>query len=133
METLLILPIAISFIFAMIFIPRWITRARESGLVWEDMNKFDHPKNVAASGGIMVILAFIVGVLGYIAIQTFIFHSGEFNTRIFALIAMISILAIVGITDDLLGWKKGGLSIQFRLFLVALAAIPLVVINAGNG
>jgi UDP-N-acetylmuramyl pentapeptide phosphotransferase/UDP-N-acetylglucosamine-1-phosphate transferase len=116
METLLILPIAISFIFAMIFIPRWITRARESGLVWEDMNNLTIQK-CCCSGGIMVSCVYCGS---FRLLHSNIYLSfGEFNTRIFGLIAMI-LLSYCGNTDDLLGWKKGGLSIQFRLFLVAL-------------
>ncbi|MFW5890641.1 MAG: glycosyl transferase family 4, partial [bacterium] len=39
---------------------------------------------------------------------------------------------LVGVIDDLLGWKNGGLSKKFRLFLALIASIPLVVINAGS-
>src|SRR3989338_7962350 len=54
------------------------------------------------------------------------------NLYIFALLNVILILAVVGLTDDLLGWKHGGLSVRFRLFLALLSAIPLMVINAGT-
>ncbi len=98
------------------------------------MNKHNHPKNVAASGGVVVVLAFIVGVLAYIAIRTFVFTVSVtgVNVYIFALLNVILLLAVVGLTDDLLGWRHGGLSVRFRLFLAFLASIPLVVINAGN-
>jgi UDP-N-acetylglucosamine--dolichyl-phosphate N-acetylglucosaminephosphotransferase len=39
---------------------------------------------------------------------------------------------MVGIIDDLFGWRHGGLSIRMRLALAFMASIPLVVINAGN-
>jgi UDP-N-acetylglucosamine--dolichyl-phosphate N-acetylglucosaminephosphotransferase len=39
---------------------------------------------------------------------------------------------MVGIIDDLFGWKHGGLSARMRLLLAFMASIPLVVINAGN-
>jgi UDP-N-acetylglucosamine--dolichyl-phosphate N-acetylglucosaminephosphotransferase len=51
---------------------------------------------------------------------------------IFALLNVILLLAVVGLTDDLLGWRHGGLSVKFRLFFAFLASIPLVVINAGT-
>ncbi|MBS3124565.1 glycosyl transferase family 4 [Candidatus Woesearchaeota archaeon] len=54
------------------------------------------------------------------------------NLDIFALLSVILILAIVGLTDDLLGWKHGGLSARFRVFLAVFASIPLIVINAGT-
>jgi UDP-N-acetylglucosamine--dolichyl-phosphate N-acetylglucosaminephosphotransferase len=97
------------------------------------MNKPGAPKNVAASGGIVVIMSFVLGVLAYIAIKTFIFNETDGTIiKIFALLSVILILAIVGLTDDLLGWEKGGLSWKFRIFLAFAASIPLVVINAGN-
>lgn len=97
------------------------------------MNKLDRSKKVASSGGIVVVMAFILGILFYIAIRTFVFKSEDgINLKIFALISVILILAIVGLTDDLLGWKHGGLPASFRLFLAFVSSIPLVVINAGT-
>ena len=97
------------------------------------MNKYKKPKNVAASGGIVVVLSFVLGVLFYIAVRTFsINFSDEVNLEIFALLSVILILSIVGIIDDLLGWRHGGLSKRTRLFLAFFASIPLVVINAGS-
>jgi UDP-N-acetylglucosamine--dolichyl-phosphate N-acetylglucosaminephosphotransferase len=96
------------------------------------MNKYEHPKNVAASGGIVVIMAFITGVLAYIAIRTFVIGDLNGITReILGILSVVLILAVVGLTDDMLGWKHGGLSIRMRIFLAFMASIPLVVINAG--
>jgi UDP-N-acetylglucosamine--dolichyl-phosphate N-acetylglucosaminephosphotransferase len=95
------------------------------------MHKLNHPKNVAASGGIVVVMAFIMGVLFYVAIKTFILKSNTTTLDIFALLGVILILALIGIVDDLFGWQHGGISARFRLFLAFLASIPLVVINSG--
>lgn len=133
MEIILIFSILISIIIAIIFIPRWIKKCQQVGLVWEDMNKYDRPKNVASSGGIVVIMSFILGVLFYIAIRTFIFNDLDgISIKIFSLLTVILILAIVGLTDDLLGWKHGGLSPKFRVFMAIASSIPLIVINAGS-
>jgi UDP-N-acetylglucosamine--dolichyl-phosphate N-acetylglucosaminephosphotransferase len=113
-------------------LPKWINKCRKIGLVWEDMNKFGHPKNVASSGGVMVVMAFVLGVLCYVAFKTFVFGGGVNSLEIFALLSVILILGIVGLTDDLLGWKHQGLSIKMRLLLAFAASIPLVVINAGT-
>jgi UDP-N-acetylglucosamine--dolichyl-phosphate N-acetylglucosaminephosphotransferase len=79
-------------------------------------------------------LAFVIGVLSYIAIKTYYLGVGVdgLTIYIFALLSVILILAIIGLTDDLLGWKHGGLSVKFRIFLVVFSSIPLVVINAGH-
>ncbi|MDZ4226763.1 MAG: hypothetical protein U1B79_01490, partial [Candidatus Pacearchaeota archaeon] len=71
-EILLLLSLAISFFLTFFTLPFWIRKAKGVGLVWEDMNKPGHPKNVAGSGGIVVVLAFVVGVLYYVAVRTFV-------------------------------------------------------------
>lgn len=132
MELLLILPIILSFFLVVTTLPKWIKKCKQVGLVWEDMNKFDHPKNVAASGGLVVMMAFIISVLSYIAIRTFFFKENDGITiKIFSLLCTLLIFAIIGITDDLLGWKHGGLSARIRILLAIVASIPLIVINAG--
>lgn len=132
MKTILSLSIFISFFLSLIFLPKWIKKCRKIGMLWEDMNKPNHPKEVASSGGIVVVMAFILGVLFYIAVRTFFVENiNGINLEIFALLTTILILSVVGLTDDLFGWRHGGLSIKFRLFMSFFASIPLVVINAG--
>jgi UDP-N-acetylglucosamine--dolichyl-phosphate N-acetylglucosaminephosphotransferase len=129
----LFLIVLVSFILTAIALPKWIAKCKHTGMLWEDMNKYHKPKNVAASGGIVVIMAFILSVLGYIAIRTFILNENDGTTvKILAMLTVVLILAIIGLVDDLLGWKHGGLSWRFRVFLAFAASIPLVVINAGT-
>ena len=70
-EILVLISFFISFFLVFFTIPFWIRKAKATGLIWEDMNKPGKPKNVAGSGGIVVVVAFVVGVLYYIAIRTF--------------------------------------------------------------
>lgn len=131
--SLLIGSLIISFLLTFITIPFWIKMAKRAGLVWEDMNKYRKPKNIAGSGGIVVVIAFIIGVFYYVAIRTFVIKDFDsVNLYIFALLSVILILSVVGIVDDLLGWKNKGLSRRTRVLLAFVAAIPLVVINAGT-
>ncbi len=133
MDILLGLSFLISFCLTFFTIPFWIKKAKQAGLVWEDMNKYEHPKNVAGSGGIIVVVAFVIGVLYYIAVRTFVLKIPDGITLgIFGLLSVILLLSIVGIVDDMLGWQNKGLSQRTRWFLVFIASIPLVVINAGN-
>ncbi len=132
-DYILLASVIISFLLTFLVLPEWIRVCKKIGLVWEDMNKENHPKNVASSGGIVVIMAFILGVLFYIALKTFIFGGTVHALEIFSLLIIILILGVVGLTDDLLGWKHGGLPKRYRLFLSLIASIPLVVINAGTG
>jgi UDP-N-acetylglucosamine--dolichyl-phosphate N-acetylglucosaminephosphotransferase len=56
----------------------------------------------------------------------------EVTINILSILLVILIAGFVGFVDDMLGWKTKGLSIRVRIFLVFLAAIPLMVINAGD-
>jgi len=130
---ILIFPILLSFISALYGIPKWIKKCRKTGFLWEDMNKYGFPKNVAGSGGFVVTISFIFGVLLYVAIRTFFIKSADgVNIEIFALLSVVLILTLIGITDDFLGWKSKGLTMRFRLFSAVFASIPLIVINAGT-
>lgn len=128
----LLLPILVSFSVVYLILPLWIRKCKQVGLLWEDMNKPNHPRNVAASGGIVVIAGFILGLLTYLAFRTIFRTEVQTNLEIFAGLSVILILGIVGLTDDLLGWRHGGLSRRSRTILAFAASIPLVVINAGN-
>ncbi len=133
MEALLIITIFISFFCCFLLMPFWIKKAKQIGLIWEDMNKPKHPKNVAGSGGLIVVLGFILGILLYVAVKTFYFkNDGEITSYIFAILSVVLLSSVVGFVDDLFGWQKGGLSIRSRMILVLFAAIPLMVLNAGE-
>ena len=134
MQNLLIfLPILISLFVTLFVLPKWISICKRTVMLWEDMNKPGHPKNVASSGGIIVTMSFVLSVLTYLAFRTFFRVDLQINIEIFALLTSILIFAIIGLTDDLLGCKNGGLSKRVRIILALVASIPLVVINAGNG
>jgi len=133
MNILLFGSLVIAFVLSFITIPFWIRKIKNSGLVWEDMNKPGHPKNVAGSGGIVVVVAFVVGICYYIAIRTFLMNEvDEVTVKIFALLSVLLILTIVGIVDDLFGWKNKGLSRKVRILLAFVASIPLIAINVGT-
>ena len=124
MELILLLTILISFFVTFLFLPFWIKKTKQIGLVWEDMHKKCLEKNVAGSGGVAVVLGFTLGVLIYIAIKTFYFKSPFLLIEIFALLSSIFLVSGIALIDDLFGWKKGGLSKRSRLTLVLFAAIP---------
>jgi len=133
MEIIFLLSFLISFIVTLILIPEWIKKSKARGFLWEDMNKYKNPRNVASSGGVIVVLSFVLGVLYYIAVKTFLIknYDGEV-VGIFALLTVILLLTIIGFIDDLWDWKRGGLSKRWRLALAFFASIPLVVINVGT-
>ena len=130
MEKILIATIFLSFFATFVLLPFWIRRAHKEGLVGKDMHKVEK-ENVAEAGGISVLFGFAVGILLYIAINTFYFKNLTNLTGMFAILSVLFIASIVGVVDDLLGWKKG-LSKWVRILIVLFAAVPLMVINAGE-
>ena len=132
MSYILITSIILSLLIAALALPLWIRRAHRIGLIWEDMNTYGTPRNIPGSGGIIILLAFIIGVLSYIALRTFVLNIDGVTIPIFALLTTVIIAGLIGFIDDILGWKRGGLSMRVRILLVLFAAIPLIVINAGN-
>jgi UDP-N-acetylglucosamine--dolichyl-phosphate N-acetylglucosaminephosphotransferase len=130
MEPLLFIPIILSFFITFLLLPSWIRRAKKAGLTGKNMNEYKKTE-IAEVGGITVITGLLVGILFYIALKTFYFHSTGNLIEIFALISSIVIISFIGMIDDILGWKIG-LGKKIRLLLLFIAAIPLMVINAGN-
>lgn len=108
---------------------KWIRKAFEIGLVGLDMNKPGRPK-VPEMGGICVIFGFVLGALIYIGLQTF--YVGNLrNMPILAALCTVLMACIIGMMDDLLGWKKGLRQWQKPLFML-FAAMPMMAINAGH-
>src|SRR3989344_4123981 len=109
MEIIFLLSFIISFLVTLIVLPAWIEKSKSRGFLWEDMNKYKHPKNVASSGGVIVVLSFVLGVLYYIAVKTFVIKSYNSEViEIFALLNVILIFTIIGFIDDLWDWRSGG-------------------------
>ncbi len=135
MDYNLIISLIISLCLVLIVMPRWIRKTKEINFIWKDMNKPHNndleTKWVSGSGGIVVCFSFIIGVLSYIAIRTFLIQTQENTIEIFALLTTILITLLVGFIDDVFGWERKGLAMRVRILLVMVAAIPLMVINAG--
>lgn len=121
----------ISFFSTFYILRIWIKKALMNGIVGPDMNKPGKPL-VAEMGGICVVFGFVFGLLLFIGAQTFIFKINDpITLEIFAVLCTVLLIAIIGMTDDLLGWKTG-LPQWLKPLLAIPAAIPLMVINAGN-
>jgi len=132
MNPLLLIAILTSFFCTFLAMPFWIRKAKEYGLVWEDVHKQSQSKNISGSGGVVLIFGFTLGVLLYIAINTFYFNSTENLIEIFVLLSSLFLVSGIALIDDLFGWQHGGLSKRARIIFVIFAAIPLMVINAGE-
>lgn len=132
MEILPIITILMGFLACLFFLPLWIRKCRQIGLLWQDINKFKNKKNVAASGGLIVVFSFLLATFSYIAFRTIYRGLDLITINILAISLVVLIAAFVGFIDDMLGWKTNGLSMRVRIFLILMSAIPLIVINAGE-
>ena len=130
MNYILLLPLIVSFVSVVIFLPTWIKKMKMINFLGKDMNKQGKPK-IAESGGFIAIMGFLTGLFVYIAIKTFSFNSTQGLIEIFSIIAVVLTITIIGLVDDLFG-KKGGLSRTMRILLLIFASIPLIIINAGQ-
>ena len=122
--------VMVSFLFTLFFIPKWIGKAKDYGLVGKDMNKYDKPE-VAEAGGIIVMAGLLAGVFFYIFLDTFFLKTGSNNSLVFAALLTVLLAGSLGFIDDVLGWKKGLKRWQKPLLTIPMA-IPLMVINAGE-
>ncbi len=127
---LFILLSLISFIICFIKLPSWIHRAKSRGFVGKDLHKKDG-REVAEMGGIIVIFSIVLAILVYIAFDTFYYSYFNSITEVLAVVASILIATIIGMTDDMLGWKIG-LKQREKVLLTFFVPVPLMVINAGE-
>jgi len=130
MDPLLITVMLISFLTTLIIIPKWIRRAHAEGLTGRDMHKLDK-REVAEAGGIGILGGFIIGVFLYLALNTFYFHDQSKILEILGLLGVLFFASLVGVVDDLLGWKRG-LNKKIRILMILFAAVPLMVLNVGE-
>ena len=121
--------LVISFLVTLLIMPYWIRRAETHGLVARDMHK--QGRSVAELGGIAVICGFLAGLLYYIAIDVFVYSNGNVVKFIFAAISSVLIATIMGLTDDILGWKIGLRQYQKVILTIAIV-FPIMVVNAGQ-
>lgn len=129
MEYILLICFLISFLASFFSIPFWINRAKKAGLIGKDMNKING-KEIAEAGGICVTIGFILGMLFYIALETFYFKNPSRTAQLMAVVASILIITIIGFIDDILGWRIGLRQI-YKPILTLFAALPIVVVSLG--
>ncbi|HOD89526.1 MAG TPA: hypothetical protein PKK56_00355 [archaeon] len=115
----------ISIIFAtficILITPNFISLMKQRGFVGKDMNKLHKPL-VAELGGIPVFVSFVLSSFFCILFSLNIIDYSLF----LLLILMMTIIFIIGILDDALGWKKG--INQWQHFILPLLfSIPVII------
>ena len=120
----------ITFTISLLTIPFWIKRAKQAGLIGKDIHKVKDIK-IAEMGGVPVLFSFIIGVMIYIAMRIFILSSNTQIATLLAILTAVLLAGIIGILDDILGWKIGLKQWQKPL-LTLIVAMPIMAVNAGN-
>ncbi len=107
----------------------WIPLASRADLTGKDMNKPGGPE-VAEAGGVWAMFSAIIGLLAFESF--FVYKNGSlFYFNAMASLALtLSLAALMGFIDDVLGWKKG-LPVSYRIILVAPVSAPLALLKHG--
>jgi UDP-N-acetylglucosamine--dolichyl-phosphate N-acetylglucosaminephosphotransferase len=138
MILLLIASALFAFLAAYILTPWFVKFLKSIGLTVKDMNKVKKPL-VPLSGGIPVLIAFILGILFYVFFAVF-FNGGMENFQdnlapLFAGMISLFMITLVGFIDDLIIKKdkseSAGMNRWLKPILTLLAAVPLMVVSAG--
>ncbi len=124
------LPPLLSFLSTLWLVPRWIKAAKRVGLVGKDMNKYEKPE-VAEMGGIAVIVGFLAGVVMLAGIQVFVHHNSGLVPFIYGATLTTLAIAVMGMIDDILGWKIGLRQVH-KPIITFLAGYILAAVNAGK-
>ncbi|MEK6951726.1 MAG: hypothetical protein AABX29_01810 [Nanoarchaeota archaeon] len=131
---LLYLSPILSFIVTLIATPILIRYLNRIGLQVKDQNKENKPL-VPISGGLAVISGILVGLMFYIFVLTFVYNDKTQFSLIFASLTTILLITFIGFMDDLIINKTKDSSVGLKQwqkpFLTLIAAVPLIVINAG--
>ena len=111
-------------------LPRWIKVAKKFQFVGKDLNKNGIPE-VAEMGGVVVIAGLLLGVFYYVGLITFYFKQDSYLIFVLSILLTITITTLIGILDDILGWKKG-IKQRYKFLLSIPAALPLMAVNVSN-
>jgi len=141
MNPILIISIIVAFITTYLLTLWFIKYLKAIGLIVKDQNKESKPL-IPISGGLPVLCGFILGTFVLIFLNVFlpIFSDNllayEEISLIFASLCSMFIIVLVGLIDDLMIKKdknaSAGLNQWQKPLLTLFAAIPLMVVNAGE-
>ncbi len=123
-----VIPVIVSFLAVIFSIPYWIKKAYEHNFVGKDMHK--HGAEIPELGGLIVIFGALLGIFTYVAIKIFVFKWIAEAVFVFAATSSILIATLIGLVDDILGWKIG-LRQHQKVLLTFLIPLPLMVVKVG--
>lgn len=129
-QPLTIITIVLSFLVTLFILPYWIKRAHFAKLTAVDIHKLDQ-RQIAEVGGLAVLAGFLIGILLYVGTKVFYYQFYENLSIVFATLTALLIAAVIGLVDDILGWKIG-LRARYKVAITFFIALPIIVINSGQ-
>ncbi|MBU0662677.1 hypothetical protein KKH30_05080 [Candidatus Micrarchaeota archaeon] len=115
-----------AFLVCWLLVPFIALRLKKRGIAGRDMNKLHKPE-VPEMGGIAVLFGFAFAVMFALGLYGFE-GTSDFNlTALLAAFSTIVLVGIIGIVDDLIGWRAGIKQWQHALMPV-FAALPIMVL-----
>jgi len=116
-----------SFLVTMLIFPGIISRLKKVDIVGINMNS-KNKETIPEMGGLVTLIGLAGGLILCIGLKSFLDFFPNVNLYLlFAALATILIVVIVGIMDDLFSVSQG-----VKAILPALAAIPLMALKAGD-
>ncbi len=135
MKLVLFFAVFLAFFIVYFIIPGFIKYLTRIGLVVKDQHKEGKPL-IPISGGLPVFLGIFFGIMFAIFVQTFYYHSINRLIDLLAFGIVLFAITFVGFFDDLLIRKDKetsfGLKQWQKPLLTSIAAVPLMVLNAGE-
>ena len=138
----IVIPFLIAFLVTFFSIPYFERFFSRIQVIATDMQKKQKPI-IPIAGGIPVFFGFTLGILSYVAINTFILKNNVSLLYLFAAMLTSSIIAMIGFFDDINVRSRrtdiGSGAVDFKVglkqwqkaLLPLIAAIPLIVVYAG--
>lgn len=117
----------ISFVVTLVLTPAWIKYAKKINLVGKDMHKINSAP-IPEAGGIVVIASIFAGLFYYAVVLVGYSRETHNLALILGIASSLLMVAIIGVMDDLRGWKVGLKQWQKPL-LTLPAAIPFVLVQ----
>lgn len=122
------LAVLLTVILSYTIISKLIPHLKDSGITGRDMNKEDRPI-VAEMGGISVVAAFVIAVMGVLFMNTmgiWMPVKGMDATLLIAGTLTIVLAAFIGVVDDLISLKQWQ-----KAIIPVVASVPLIAVKAG--
>ncbi len=137
----LITSVLLAFLITLWVLPWLIRYLRKINLVVKDVHKEKTPL-IPRSGGLAVLIGFMAGITSFMFFSTFLTKNPSWLPAsslpyVLAALLTVFIITFIGFIDDLLMLTSsdsvsGGLKQWQKPLLTLAAAIPLMVVNAGN-